>query len=55
MKGSFMSDDGRGVDYVVLRGSKLFEKYSNFARDLRQIIVGGMTEEEKKAFFISIL
>lgn len=55
MKGSFMSDDGRGVDYSALRNSELFVKYSNFACDLREIAVWEMTEDEKKAFFISIL
>lgn len=55
IKGCFMSEDGRGVDYTALKTSKLFEEYQTLARDLQLIATSGMTVEEKIAFFLSIL
>ena len=54
MKGSFMSADGRRVDYTKLRKSKLFEEYQISARDLQETKLSDLSPAEKTAFFLSI-
>ena len=55
LKGSFMTDDGQGVDYTALRQSVLFKEYLDQCQQLSHVDVGKMAESQKKAFFISIL
>lgn len=55
IKGSFMSDDGRGINYTALRESKLFEEYQSLSRDLQRTVINGFSVDEKMAFFLSIL
>lgn len=54
MKGEFIKDDGSGVDYRRLKSSHLFQEYELKARDLHQVDVGSLEEDERKAFFINI-
>ena len=53
MKGDVMTDDG--VNYVKLKDSKLLVQYKEQAASLRELDLTTLTEEEKIAFFISIL
>lgn len=55
LKGKFMSLDGKGVDYGALVGSELFSQYQQLAAELIDCDVSALTQEERKAFFISIL
>lgn len=55
LKGSFMTDDGQGVDYTALRQSELFKEYEDQCQQLSHVDVAKMAESQKKAFFISIL
>lgn len=55
MKGEFMDAEGRGVDYEGLRKSALFSEYVKLAGELVECDIGCLGEEERKAFFISIL
>lgn len=55
MKGKYLSEDGRGVDYVKLRESETFKSYIETAKDLKLVDLYYCTEEQRKAFFISIL
>ena len=55
MKGEFMTDDGKGVDYAKLTQSELFGVYQSLAGELVNCDLSQMSEEERKAFFISIL
>ena len=55
LKGSFMTDDGQGVDYSSLRESELFKEYQDQCRQLSHVDIGKMADNQKKAFFISIL
>ena len=55
MKGQFMTSDGKGVDYEALGKSSLFSHYLQLSRELVDCDVQGLSEEERKAFFISIL
>ena len=49
------SEDGKAVDYVQLKKSPLFSQYEQQARDISNIDLTTLNEEEKCAFFISIL
>ena len=55
MKGEVIAEDGMGVRYQDLRGSKLFAQYKEQAEALRDLNLDPLTEQEKMAFFISIL
>ena len=55
MKGEYMTEDGKGVNYEVLTHSKLFERYQSLARELEYCDPSQLNEDERKAFFISIL
>ncbi|KXJ12165.1 hypothetical protein AC249_AIPGENE9771 [Exaiptasia diaphana] len=54
IKGSFMSDDGRGIDYASLKNSKLFEEYQSLAHDLQGTAITVLSVEEKMAFFLNV-
>ena len=55
MKGEYMTEDGKGVNYEMLTHSKLFEHYQCLASDLKYCDPSQLDEDERKAFFISIL
>ena len=55
MKGEYMTEDGRGVNYEKLTGSDLFKCYQSLTGELVQCDPSQLNEEERKAFFISIL
>ena len=54
LKGQFLSVDGRGVDYSKLYHSEEFKEYLKNAKNLNHVELGGCSEQERKAFFISI-
>ena len=55
MKGSFMTADGRGVDYSCLASSDTFREYVAMAQLLAHCDLTVLSEDARKAFFISIL
>ena len=55
MKGSFISEDGRNVNYKVLKGSEMFQRYLTEARKLQAADMKELSREERMAFCISIL
>lgn len=55
IKGSYLAADGRGVDYDKVRGSPEFGEYSVIASGLAGVDLSSCGEDERKAFFISIL
>ena len=56
IKGEFILEEGKGVDYSEIKGSKLFKDYvENVAPQLQYADLDNMSERDKKAFFISIL
>ncbi|XP_045176932.2 uncharacterized protein LOC123537321 [Mercenaria mercenaria] len=55
LKGEFILDDGKGVDYQKVKDSKLFHDYrDNLAPQLQYVGLDNISENEKKAFFINI-
>lgn len=55
MKGEYMTEDGKGVNYDMLMHSELFDRYQCLTRELNQCSLSHLDEDERKAFFISIL
>ena len=55
MKGDYISADGKGVDYGALKGSELFLQYVQLSSELMYCDVAVSSDEERKAFFLSIL
>jgi hypothetical protein len=55
IKSSFLTDDGRGVDYKRVKDSAEFKEYCKISSSLEQLDLLSLSEIEKKAFFISIL
>ena len=55
MKGEYMTEDGKGVNYEMLTHSELFGRYQSLARQLDRCDPSQLEEDERKAFFISIL
>jgi hypothetical protein len=49
----FLSSDGRVVDYRGIAGSESFRKYVIATSELQDVDIGGMTRQEKLAFFIN--
>ena len=55
LKGEFILEDGKGVDYVKIKSSALFKEYvEQLAPQLQYVNLDNISENEKKAFFISI-
>ena len=54
MKGEFLSEDGRGVNYTELSKSDSFKNYVATAGELTGVDLTACTEQQRKAFFISI-
>lgn len=55
MKGEVISDDGTAVRYDKLKHSTLFDQFKRDVAALRDIDLKTLSENEKMAFFISIL
>ena len=55
LKGKFMSSDGKGVDYGALVRSEMFSQYQQLAIELIECDISALAQQERKAFFISIL
>ena len=56
LKGEFITENGKGINYQKLKESQLFIEYSDkMAPLLQNVKLDKITENEKKAFFISIL
>ena len=55
MKGEVIAEDGMGVKYDELKHSKLFAQYKDQAAQLDSVDLAKLSENEKSAFFISIL
>ena len=55
LKGEYMSDDGRSVDYVRLKNSDTFKDYIKQTCQLHYLDLTKLSLTERKAFFISIL
>lgn len=50
-----MGNEGQGVDYEKLRLSQQFKEYEELTSQLQNVNLTDLSENEKKAFFISIL
>ena len=55
MKGEVIAEDGMGVRYQELSGSNLFSQYKEQAQALKDLDLSPLSENERMAFFISIL
>ncbi len=51
---SFLSKDGKRVDYKGIKESQMFESYRSMARELQRVDLSQMSREDKLAFFINI-
>lgn len=54
LKGEFMAQDGRGVNYQSLRESTLFKEYKQKSLDLKTVDVRRLNVTERKCFFINV-
>ena len=51
-----MTENGKGVNYPKLKDSQIFKEYAEkMAPQLQSVKLDNVSENEKKAFFISIL
>jgi len=55
IKGEYMSEDGKSVDYVKLKNSDTFKDYVKQSCQLHHLDLTKLSVTERKAFFISIL
>lgn len=51
---SFLSADGKKVDYKGIKESAMFENYKAMARELQRVDLKQLTKDDKLAFFINI-
>ncbi|XP_065913569.1 uncharacterized protein [Dysidea avara] len=54
LKGEYMSDDGRSVDYVRLKNSDTFKDYIKQTCQLHYLDLTKLSLTERKAFFINV-
>lgn len=54
LKGDFTGNDGQGVDYEKLIVSQQFKEYEELTPQLQHVQLEGLSENEKKAFFINL-
>ena len=54
IKGKFMCDDGKSVDYNGIRTSEIFAEYVEESSRLVHVDLATLTDQQKMAFFISI-
>lgn len=55
IKANHIGSDGRGVDYTALASSDAFSEYVRVAQQLVNCDLTPLSEEDRMAFFISIL
>lgn len=55
IKGSFITEEGRAVDYGALKESDLFQEYVDRTKTLKAVNLENLKQAEKIAFFLSIL
>lgn len=54
IKGSFITEEGRAVDYNALKESDLFQEYVDRTKALKAVNLRSLEQTEKIAFFLSI-
>lgn len=54
LKGEFTGTDGQGVDYEKLKLSQQFKEYEELTPQLQNVELDGLSENDKKAFFINL-
>jgi hypothetical protein len=54
IKGQFMCDDGKSIDYNGIRTSEIFAEYVEESSRLVHVDLATLTDQQKMAFFISI-
>lgn len=54
IKGSFITEEGRAVDYTELKKSELFQEYVDRTQALQAVNLASLERTEKIAFFLSI-
>ena len=54
IKGSFITEEGRAVDYSALKESDLFQEYVDRTKALKAVNLGNLDQAEEIAFFLSI-
>lgn len=54
IEGSFITEEGRAVDYTALKESDLFREYVVRTQALKVVNLGSLERTEKIAFFLSI-
>ena len=54
IKGNFISEEGRAVDYNALKESDLFREYVERTKALKAVDLRSLERKEKIAFFLSI-
>jgi len=54
IKGSFITEEGRAVDYSALKESDLFQEYVDRTKALKAVKLGNLEQKEKIAFFLNI-
>ncbi|KAL5007512.1 hypothetical protein ScPMuIL_016318 [Solemya velum] len=54
LKGEFMAEDGKGVDYAKLKTGTSYTDYKKQAQLLQLVTLDQLTEDEKKSFFLNI-
>ena len=55
IEGSFITEEGRAVDYNALKDSALFKEYVGGTQALKTVNLESLDGAEKIAFFLSIL
>lgn len=55
IKGQYLTENGRDVDYSKVGSSQEFSEYCEVANSVCNVDLSSCTEDERKAFFISIL
>lgn len=53
LKGIFMDENGRGVDYKTLKESSEFAEYREKCKELRGVDLSSLSKNEKMSFFLS--
>ena len=53
LKGAFMDENGRGVDYAAIKGSSDYAEYKEKCKELRCVDISSLAKDERMAFFLS--
>jgi hypothetical protein len=54
LKGKYLSEDGKSVDYAELRNDNLFKEFQAQSVQLADLELADLSPVQRKAFFISI-